>query len=50
MFLTMIFSEERDSWEVVDENTSEWIYEGTYEQCSDMVNEHTAAALEEGDY
>lgn len=47
--LSMIYSEERGSWEVVDEATFEWVFEGTYEQCEKMVNECNAIALEEGD-
>jgi hypothetical protein len=36
--LTMEYSEARDTWNVFDVSTHEWIFEGTFEQCCDMVN------------
>ena len=46
--LNMYYDEERGSWEVVDVETFEWVFEGTYEQCEKMVNDCNAIALEEG--
>lgn len=37
---TMEFSESRGTWNVIDTDTHEWVYEGTFEQCSDMVNSY----------
>lgn len=36
--LTMEYSEFRGTWNVFDTSTHEWVYEGTFEQCCDMVN------------
>lgn len=36
--LTMEYSEERGTFNVFDIDTHEWIFEGTFEQCCDMVN------------
>ncbi len=34
--VTMEYSESRGTWNVIADN--EWYYEGTYEQCCDVVN------------
>lgn len=46
MWLTCEFSEERGTWNVFSED-GEWIFEGTMEQCFEMVNRNNAAMYEE---
>ena len=36
--LTMEYSEARGTWNVIDLSTHEWVFEGTFDQCCDMVN------------
>lgn len=38
---TLVYSEERNTWNLFVDN--EWYFEGTYEQCSDMMFENAAA-------
>ena len=36
--LSMEYSEARGTWNVIDLSTHEWVFEGTFDQCCDMVN------------
>lgn len=44
--LTMEYSESRGTWNVFDTSTHEWVYEGTFEQCCDMVNNYNMSDCE----
>lgn len=46
---TMVYSEERGTWNLIDEEYNEWIFEGTYEQCEKMLEAEWAALAEEED-
>ena len=49
MNLTMEYSEERGTWNIFDTETHEWIYEGTYEQCDNIMEASFQAYCEEQD-
>lgn len=37
MNYTMEYDEARGTWNIIDMDTHEWIFEGTYEQCDSMM-------------
>lgn len=49
MNYTMQYNEERDSWNIYDTETGEWIAEGTYEQMEAMMEAHVACVLDQED-
>lgn len=49
MNYTMEFSETRNTWNVIDVNTWEWIYEGTYEECSKILDNALECEYEDYD-
>lgn len=49
MSYTMEYDEYTGKWNIIDMDTHEWIFEGTYEQCDSMMEAHFQAYCEEQD-
>ena len=49
MNYTMEYSEARGTWNIIDTEYNEWIYEGTYDQCCALMDAHFQCYCEEQD-